>query len=695
MRGASAARSAAFVVVLIVRLGLAPPAAAQAWNDPRARALVEAATARRAAQIADTALAAYSATATGYLTFLGQVGEGLRLPPKILRTDQIALQVYWKAPGLSKQLIVGRRDTLLLPTDLRYHRDHLAIIQNNFPNTIRLGEGDEVKDVPHPLSSPGLTMYDFAITDSLSIHTADRTIEVYQVAVRPRDESAPRVVGALYVDKSTAQVVRMAFSFTRAAYLDKQLEDISIVLENALVEGRFWLPYRQEVEIRRSGTWLDFPARGIIRGRWEIGHYVINETIPERTFIGPEIAEVPPRQQKAYPFKGNILDSLPEEARVATDADVRRVQEEARDMIAARALAPRSGGAFFVPRLSDIARVNRVEGLALGGGGSWHATPVLTFGVLGRYGFADHGLTGRAAALWTLPSGRSITLTAERTNRDAGDVAERSLPVNSLASQEYGSDFTDPYLARSASLRVGLGSWNDVRFTALGAYEQQSALAVHATPFKGYYEPTLPAWPVNEWRAGLDADRDWVLGPASDLRVELRLLGGWLTPHDTVITGAPVRFGRAFLLADLSQAIGTHRLVLRTTAGAVTPASAPPQEQVLLGGPITGPGYGYHQFAAAFGASQHVEWRSPLPFPSVPLGAFGTTPASFTLAPYAHVIYVDRSAAFAPHAQGWYPSLGIGASFFFDLLRVDLARGLRNGGWTFGVDVTHDLWSIL
>ena len=38
-----------------------------------------------------------------------------------------------------------------------------------------------------------------------------------------------------------------------------------------------------------------------------------------------------------------------------------------------------------------------------------------------------------------------------------------------------------------------------------------------------------------------------------------------------------------------------------------------------------------------------------------------------TLAPYAHVVYVDRTAPFAPPAQGWYPSLGIGASFFFDL----------------------------
>ena len=78
------------------------------------------------------------------------------------------------------------------------------------------------------------------------------------------------MVGTLYLDVASAELVRFRFSFTPPAYLDRQLEDISVVLENALFENRYWLPYRQEIEIRRRATWLDFPARGIIRGRWEI-----------------------------------------------------------------------------------------------------------------------------------------------------------------------------------------------------------------------------------------------------------------------------------------------------------------------------------------------------------------------------------------------------------------------------------------
>ena len=130
---------------------------AQEWNDPRSRSLVEQATERRARQIADTALASYKAAAHGYLTFLAQVGEGFTEPPKIVKADELALEVYWHAPNLSKQLIAGRRDTLLLPTDINYHRDHLGIVQNNFPNIIRLGDGDEVTVTATAVTAPPST----------------------------------------------------------------------------------------------------------------------------------------------------------------------------------------------------------------------------------------------------------------------------------------------------------------------------------------------------------------------------------------------------------------------------------------------------------------------------------------------------------------------------------------------------------
>jgi hypothetical protein len=154
--------------VILAGSAVALPAQ-ESWNDARTLELVRAATARRAVQLADTGLRSYTARATGTLTFLAQLGEGFIQSPALVKSDQLVLEVYWGAPDRSKQRIVGRRDTLLLPTDINYHRDHLGIIQNNFPNVIRLGDGDEVLDVPHPLSEAGQRTYDYRIADSLAI----------------------------------------------------------------------------------------------------------------------------------------------------------------------------------------------------------------------------------------------------------------------------------------------------------------------------------------------------------------------------------------------------------------------------------------------------------------------------------------------------------------------------------------------
>jgi hypothetical protein len=52
-------------------------------------------------------------------------------------------------------------------------------------------------------------------------------------------------------------------------------------------------------------------------------------------------------------------------------------------------------------------------------------------------------------------------------------------------------------------------------------------------------------------------------------------------------------------------------------------------------------------------------------------------------------------AAFKAARQGWYPSIGLGALTVFDVLRLDVARGLRDGRWTFSADIGRDFWSVL
>src|SRR5512135_587814 len=210
------------VAPLLALPGTPRTLAAQDWDTPEVRALVARAIARRQAAFADTALQDFTARAHGFVFLLGQIGEGLSEPPRLIKADQLELQVYWKAPNLSKQIIIGWRDRKDLPTEIAYHRDHLGIALNNFPDRIRLGEGDEVRDVPHPLAPFGPSLYEYALKDSTTIHLPDRSIRVYEVAVRPRDFGAPRLVGSIFLDVDLSDMVRMAFQFTRSAYLDPQ-----------------------------------------------------------------------------------------------------------------------------------------------------------------------------------------------------------------------------------------------------------------------------------------------------------------------------------------------------------------------------------------------------------------------------------------------------------------------------------------
>lgn len=653
--------------------------------------LVDLAIARRSAQLADTGLSDYHATAHGYLTFLAQVGAGYPDPPKVVRTDELAVEVYWRAPNQSKQRIVGRRDTLLLPTDIAYHRDHLAIVQNNFPGIIRLGDGDEVRDVPHPLSAAGREAYDYAVADSLSIRTVDRRWDVMMVQVRPKDDRLPRAVGAVYLDRATGSVVRMTFSFTRAALKDPQLEDVSIILESGLVDGRFWLPRRQEIEIRRTATWMDFPMRGIIRGRWDICCVTVNQRLPAQWFAGPEIVAAPPAQLKAYQFPGTILQSLPGDVTLGENDDVLKVQEQARELVRAGALARARLTVPSARSVSDLVRFDRNEGLALGGGIAHRFGDGLFAKARGRFGTGDHQWKHELSVGWQRASGAGVTLTARDDWRDAGVEPEASGLRNSIVAQEFGSDLTDSYRARGLSLVLDAGTAGGWRWALTLDAERQDALGLHARPASGTFAPAFAADPATVRRATLLATRPAAPGPfGSTVSASAAFGVEGATFEAGPSSGASTTFGRSELVANVERPFGSARLVLHTTAAAVLGPDAPRQALVRFGGPVTGPGYDLHQLWGTAGVSQRVEWQLPAGAIPLSLGRFGSLAMPVTVAPYAQAIWVAGGGA----GSAAYGSLGVAVLTVFDLVRLDVARGLRGGRWSFGFDLTRDYWRI-
>jgi hypothetical protein len=673
--------------------------AQERWNDERTMALVHAATARRSLQLADTTLRDYTAQAAGTVTFLAQFGDGAFSRPVVVKSDQLALEVYWGAPNRSKQRIVGRRDTLLLPSDMQYHRDHLGIIQNNFPDIIRLGDGDEVLDVVHPLSPSGPVTYDYALRDSLAIRGGGVSVDVMMISVRPKDSRRAAAVGAVYLDRASGSVVRMTFSFTRAALRDRQLEDVSVILENGLVDGRFWLPRRQEIEIRRSASWMDFPAKGIIRGRWEICCITTNQSLPSPVFVGAEITEAGPAAQlRRHPsFTGAVLDALPEDARALDATEVRAVQDDARRLVQESALRRARSGALMARRVSDVVRSDRVEGLALGAGLSQRLGGGVVAATQGRYGFADRRWKGQGSLEWRRASGWSFRATGVDDWRQLGEVAEVSGIRNAIAAQEFGSDWTQPIGMVGGSVRLQHAPANRRTWYLDVSRVDERGLHPHAYPARGRFEPTLPALALTREGLGLGVAHAGTWSGLSagqpprdaEWRVEARLDASRWSERRAMGGGELLR---ARVDAEAVWPIGGTRLRLHGIAAAVSQGAVPVQDLVRFGGPVSGPGYAFHRFAAMRGVSQRVELQRRVPFLPLDLGRFGRVPATLVLAPYAHVVWVDGGV---DGGQGWYPALGLGGVTFFDLLRVDIARGLRAGGWTFSVDVSRTFWPVL
>jgi hypothetical protein len=673
---------------LLLLLGAgAAPLAAQQWDGPAARALVARAIARRSAAFADSALADFSSRAHGFVFFLGQIGEGLAEPPRLIKADQLELEVYWRAPDRSRQRIIGWRDRQDLPTDISYHRDHLGIVMNNFADRIRLGEGDEVRDVPHPLAPNGAELYEFALVDSLAIRLPDREIAVYELRVRPRDFRAPRIVGSLFVDVALGELVRMTFNFTRAAYLDRQLEDIAIAVENSLWAGRYWLPLRQEIEIRRRATWLDFPARGIIRGRWEIDTYRFNQGLDPALFRGgSEIVTAPPAVRDSFPWRDSLGAEIREVARPARLQDFDAIRAQATAVAMGHVLTGLQRTQVAGAAISDFAHVNRVEGLALALGATLrNADEARELRLKG--GAATALVTGGAAFTWRRGP-VTWRLAGAREVRDIGDVPVISRAMNSLSAQEAGADYGDYYLATGAEVGLARAVGGRTTLRLAGAVERVDSLLTRATWARGPYPRANPGVGRGTWtlvRVGLQR-QSRSFATARDLsgRVGVEVGAG----EQNYVRG----------VADVRWQVpaGRTALVLRGLAGAAS-AELPRHRSFVLGGRGTLLGVPFRSLAGRTAAWGSLEWRVGVGIPEIRLGSFAGTGRKLTVAPYAALGWTGgRLAGFpAGPSRGVDPAVGVGFGWFHDLLRLDLGVGLRGGRVAGALDVSRDFWDIL
>ncbi len=673
-----------------------PQQAVEGWNGSRVRELIERAVARRATWAGDAELADYRARATGHIYFLFDLGRDTQR--HLVRADQLALDLFWRAPALTRQVIVGRREEKALPTNIRYHLDHLTVVMDNFGDRISLGEGSEVREVMHPAAPGALAFYDYRLADSLTLVLPERELRVYKVEMRPRDPDGPGLVGTLYLDRGSADIVQMEFTFTAGSYLDETLDYFSVRIENALWANRYWLPRRQGIELRRGIEPLNFPAGGIIRAEFKITDYEFNVGTPPGFFRGPSVYALPKPLRDSFAFEGGLYDAL--DPKVATaPPSLEAIRENAGRIIADSYLERARGLRPAVPGVSSIIRLRRAEGLYLG--------PALSrdypFGVrtLISAGYAlgrdRWQLAGQLTAPLAGPVGLELAGYVERAAETA--VWEPSSGViATLATLLDGEDYREPYWASGGRLTLRT-PWGPRRVGLAIAWEEWEAAALEAGEVvdRGYrpvrrLDEGRAAWLALEMKQPPTGALERVGGVAWEGRIEGATSA---VAGDFEYVRVAARGERLWPRAGLG-------LDLRIFAGAglVSGGRIPAQRLLPAGGRGTVRGYPFHRFVGDVYGGGGLELRRPVVYPLVSVAAFadaGWVGRAGSGAGAGRAIDAwNREGRLAGSARGPLIGVGAGVGLLFDIVRVELARGLRQGGiWELVVSVRPEFWAWL
>src|SRR5438105_2405602 len=446
--------------------------------------------------------------------------------------------------------------------------------------------------------------------------------------------------------------------------------------------------HRDHLGIVQNNFGLDMPARGIIRARWEIDGYVFNVGLAASWFQGDEITFLPKAERDSFPWREPLAQAIHAVAEPVRQNDLERVRAEVEQIAGRRALTGLKAHRLGVRGLSDLVRANRVEGLTLGAGLVWRGGGERReLRLTGSYGFSDRRPKGSVTAT-DREGRRALEATVFREVRDVGDERVIAPLLNSFSSQEFAADYGDYYRADGARLTYRHGSGVRGEWSAALGREWIRSLAVTAQPASGGFRPNPALGDVGLALVQLALRRrSEGFAVRRDVHYELVAEAG----RTDARTGYLRLSGTGHLLLPA----GATRLLVRAHGGAAT-RDLPAHRSFVLGGRGTLLGDDFRRWGGGRMALAHVEWRIPLPFPSLGLGPYARTPHQLTVAPYVAAGWADRRVPGAPWAAtpGTRVTFGAGLEWL-GVFRFEAGVGAQTHRAGFAFDVTRDFWGIL
>ncbi len=662
------------------------------WNTPEVLELVSRARSARRMLAASADLQTYQARTEGHVYFFIDPEQGERY---LIRIDQIASEVWWMAPNLLQQRVVGERSETRLPVqDFDYYLDRLTLVPHGFEDEIRIGSGLDVEGVPHPLAPPpagaGEELYDYRLGQSVAVFVGGRTepVRIQEIAVRPKDPSRPAIIGGFHVDLASASLTRMAFTFTPASYVDPRNDRITVELDYGLWDGRYWLPNVQRIEVRREIPQLDLGVGTVIRAMLQVRDYVLDAPLPPRFGVLPRVSFAPAQERRAYPFSTGLYDNMAADglAAMVVDPDVRELRERATELITARPGSGLSPVRFHYPGFSSAIRYRRAEGLRLGVGGSTQPQPTLRVRGGVGYALAESGLQADLTLERLVTAQWSLNVRARAGDLDdLGLVPGSSALISSIGALVRAEDYVDPYHVGGGSVgleyRTETGSLLSV---AMGVERHRSAtLELDSSPLR----------PSRRFRPIRPVEKAEFLRVDAALRRPVSLAGAAMGVGEVaamVLHGQP-GYGVG-LSSELDQRWGpatpTRELQLRAN-GWVWLGDPLPQGHRLLGGRGTVPGFAYREWAGRRALATSLVGSTDIWGPMLRLRAG----LHSGWAGGVNSEVASRWAAGATKGIRTAASIGIGVAW--DLVQLDLARGINGGEWQLLLSVDRRWWDRL
>ncbi len=279
------------------RIPLTPELLRTAFKDSAARTLLLRARAARMQQ--DSALVSYDATT--YQRISAGLGIGSFGRDRLMFRHEDATRVRWqRGVGAWVELKGARTAIPIAPAEAEdsanagMNEDDMGTIPY-YPGYESLWIGGGVakaqvdeRQIVHPLAGGAEAYYTYASGDSMSFRLPDgKVVRLRELKVRPRHPKWNVVVGSLWFDVSSGQLVRAAFrmsipmdiwavvdeeakandneddvpGWVKAMMSPMRAQVTAVAIEYGLYNGRFWLPRLQSAQGDAQVSFMHVPFK--------------------------------------------------------------------------------------------------------------------------------------------------------------------------------------------------------------------------------------------------------------------------------------------------------------------------------------------------------------------------------------------------------------------------------------------------